>query len=50
MADRKGRKPVMIISAVCLGLSTLSFGFSVNFAMATVTRLLVGFFNGEEYV
>ena len=47
LSDRKGRKPVLITSAICMGLSTLMFGFSVNFAMAVVSRFLVGIANGE---
>jgi MFS family permease len=48
LSDRKGRKPVLIISSICLLLSTLLFGFSVNYAMAVVTRFLVGCSNGKN--
>ncbi len=46
MADQKGRKPVMIISGVGFGIFILLFGFSLNFAMAVVTRFLMGLFYG----
>lgn len=48
ISDFKGHKPVLIISAMCMGLSTLLFGFSVNFAMAVVSRFLMGFTNGIQ--
>ena len=47
ISDLKGRKPVLVISAMCMGLSSLMFGFSVNFAMAVVSRFLLGFANGS---
>lgn len=47
ISDRKGRKPVLIVSSLCMGLSTLMFGFSVNFAMAVLSRFLQGLANGE---
>ena len=46
MADCKGRKPVIIASLVGFALGALLFGFSVNFAMAFVTRFLTGLFDG----
>ena len=48
VADRKGRKPVIIASCLLLGLSSAAFGFSVHFAMAVVFRFGVGLMNGEE--
>ena len=47
LADHKGRKPVIIISGVFVALSSLSFGFSVNLAMAIISRFFMGFFNGK---
>ena len=46
IADRKGRKPVIIVSNILIAISTIAFGFSVNFAMAVAMRVLMGFFNG----
>ena len=48
VADRKGRKPVIIASCLLLGLSSAAFGFSVHFAMAVIFRFGVGLMNGEE--
>ncbi len=36
----------MIISGVLAAIASLSFGFSVNFAMAVATRFLLGLVNG----
>ena len=47
LSDWKGRKLVLIMSAICMGLSTVMFGFSVNFPMAVVSRFLLGLANGE---
>ena len=47
ISDRKGRKPVIIASNICMGLSTLMFGFSVNYSMAVAARFLMGFSNGK---
>ena len=48
VADRKGRKPVIITSCLLLGLFSAAFGFSVNFAMAVLFRLAVGLANGKQ--
>lgn len=48
MADFKGRKPVMIITTSSAAVFTLMFGFSVNYPMAIVARILTGFTNGEQ--
>ena len=48
VADRKGRKPVIITSCLLLGLFSAAFGFSVNFAMAVLFRLAVGLTNGKH--
>ena len=47
LADKVGRKPVIISSGVCTGLSMVAFGFSVNIWMAIATRFFVGFLNGK---
>ena len=47
IADSKGRKPVMIITTLSGAVFMLMFGFSVNYPMAIVTRILYGFTNGE---
>ena len=47
IADRKGRKPVIIVSVVLVGLTSAIFGFSVSYEMAIITRFLVGLTNGE---
>ena len=49
VADHKGRKPVIIASSIILGLSVCVFGFSVHFAMAILTRFLVGAANGKSH-
>ena len=46
IADSKGRKPVLIISSILLGLTSAGFGFSVTFTMAVLLRFFVGLFNG----
>ena len=46
VADIKGRKPVVIVSSILLGLAAGGFGFSVTFTMAVFLRFLVGLFNG----
>ena len=48
VADRKGRKPVIITSCLLLGLFSAAFGFSINFAMAVLFRLAVGLTNGKQ--
>ena len=47
LSDSWGRRPVLIISVILLGLSSLSFGFSVNFTMAVCMRFMVGLTNGK---
>ena len=46
MADSIGRKPVIVVFSILVGLFSASFGFSVNIAMAFFTRFFVGFFDG----
>ena len=48
LADRRGRKPIILVSSVCVAISTIAFGFSVNFAMAVVMRVLMGITSGKK--
>lgn len=48
LADKKGRKPVIIIGCLLVGLSSVAFGFSVKLYMAILFRFCVGLFNGES--
>ncbi|KAL8162043.1 hypothetical protein V2J09_013532 [Rumex salicifolius] len=46
IADRYGRKPVIIIGTITVIVFNTLFGLSVNFWMAIVTRFLLGSLNG----
>eukprot|EP00731_Ephydatia_muelleri_P025353 Em0017g436a len=46
IADYTGRKPVMVVSGVLLGIVSIGFGFSINYEMAIAFRFLVGITNG----
>ncbi|XP_038689596.1 protein ZINC INDUCED FACILITATOR-LIKE 1-like [Tripterygium wilfordii] len=46
MADRYGRKPVIIIGTLSVVILNTLFGLSLNFWMAIGTRFLLGSFNG----
>ncbi|CAN6805903.1 unnamed protein product [Brassica oleracea] len=46
MADRYGRKPVILIGTTSVVIFNTLFGLSVNFWMAIVTRFCLGSFNG----
>lgn len=46
IADRYGRKPVMIIGTATVVIFNTLFGLSVNFWMAISTRFLLGSLNG----
>ncbi|XP_024018074.1 protein ZINC INDUCED FACILITATOR-LIKE 1 [Morus notabilis] len=46
IADRFGRKPVIIIGTVTVVVFNTLFGLSVNYWMAISTRFLLGSFNG----
>ena len=46
IADSKGRKPVIVTSAILTGAASVAFGFSTTFAMAVILRFFVGFLNG----
>ncbi|KAM0004663.1 putative major facilitator superfamily, MFS transporter superfamily [Helianthus debilis subsp. tardiflorus] len=46
IADRYGRKPVIILGTSTVVIFNTIFGFSVNYWMAIITRFLLGFFNG----
>ncbi|KAK9912329.1 hypothetical protein M0R45_036197 [Rubus argutus] len=46
MADRYGRKPVIIIGTIAVVIFNTLFGLSVNYWMAITTRFLLGCLNG----
>ncbi|KAF8021793.1 hypothetical protein BT93_G2049 [Corymbia citriodora subsp. variegata] len=46
MADRYGRKPVIIMGTIAVVIFNTLFGLSVNFWMATAMRFLLGSLNG----
>ncbi|KAM6600767.1 hypothetical protein CsatA_020376 [Cannabis sativa] len=46
VADRYGRKPVIIIGTFTVVIFNTLFGLSLNFWMAIATRFLLGCFNG----
>ncbi|KAI6650462.1 Protein ZINC INDUCED FACILITATOR-LIKE 1 isoform X2 [Oopsacas minuta] len=46
LADKFGRRIVLIISGVLLAFVTLGFGFSTTVIVAIIFRFLIGFFNG----
>lgn len=46
LADRYGRKPVMVFGTATILVFNTVFGFSTNFWMALISRFLLGFFNG----
>ena len=46
IADKIGRKRVLIASGILLTIATLGYGVSVNFEMAITFRFLVGLLNG----
>ncbi|CAH9073335.1 unnamed protein product [Cuscuta epithymum] len=46
IADRYGRKPVIIFSTISVVIFNTLFGFSSNFWMAIISRFLLGSLNG----
>jgi MFS family permease len=46
VADRYGRKPVILIGTTAVVIFNTLFGLSVNFWMAIITRFLLGSLNG----
>ncbi|MFS7969986.1 putative major facilitator superfamily, MFS transporter superfamily [Helianthus anomalus] len=46
VADRYGRKPVIILGTSTVVIFNTIFGFSFNYWMAIITRFLLGFLNG----
>ncbi|KAK9067466.1 hypothetical protein SSX86_014795 [Deinandra increscens subsp. villosa] len=46
VADRYGRKPVILLGTSTVVIFNTLFGFSVNYRMAIITRFLLGFLNG----
>ena len=49
VADVKGRKPVVMLSCLLIGLCSAAFGFSIHLSMAIVFRFGVGLFNGKSW-
>ena len=47
LADRIGRRPVLIVGLAGTAIAAGMFGFAPNFWVAVVTRFLWGFFNGN---
>lgn len=50
IADKYGRKPVMIFGIVCSTICMLVFGLSTSFFMALVSRFVLGMGNGKESI
>jgi MFS family permease len=46
LADKYGRRPVLITCCLAMIVFQLMFGFSVSFGMAIASRFFLGFFNG----
>ena len=46
----KGRKPVIVTSAILTGAASVAFGFSTTFTMAVILRFFVGFLNGKTVI
>ncbi|XP_021982633.1 protein ZINC INDUCED FACILITATOR-LIKE 1 isoform X3 [Helianthus annuus] len=46
VADRYGRKPIIILGTSTVVIFNTIFGFSFNYWMAIITRFLLGFLNG----
>ncbi|KAJ8312005.1 LOW QUALITY PROTEIN: hypothetical protein KUTeg_009378 [Tegillarca granosa] len=46
LSDKKGRKPVMLLTISLNGICCLIFGFTTNWSMAVVLRFLNGLVNG----
>ncbi|KAL4572719.1 hypothetical protein LXL04_019501 [Taraxacum kok-saghyz] len=46
VADKYGRKPVILLGTSTVVIFNTLFGFSVNYWMAIATRFLLGFLNG----
>jgi len=46
LADAYKKKTILMYSGICVALSSLIFGFSVNFYMAVIFRFIGGLSNG----
>ena len=46
LSDIVGRRPVLLLGSIGMGLMTLLFGFSHNLPYMLITRSLHGFFAG----
>ena len=49
VSDKKGRKPVVVVSCLLIGIFSAAFGFSVKIYTAIIFRFLVGLFNGKPF-
>ena len=47
LSDVVGRRPMILLGAIGMGLVTFLFGFSHNLQCLLITRSLHGFFSGE---
>ena len=47
LSDKKGRRPVLLITIAGNGIFSFLFGFSTNIPLAMVLRFLSGLINGE---
>ena len=48
IADCVGRKPVLIACGLLLTVTSVMFGFSINFAMCVLARFLMGLCCGKS--
>ncbi|XP_065902788.1 uncharacterized protein [Dysidea avara] len=46
VADARSKKTILMYSGICMAFSSFFFGFSVNFYMAVIFRVLTGLSNG----
>ncbi|XP_052820367.1 uncharacterized protein LOC128246215 [Mya arenaria] len=46
LSDKKGRKPIILITVILNGVSSLAFGFTTTLWFAFVTRFISGLVNG----
>ena len=46
-SDLLGKKKVLLVAIICLSMSTLAFGFSINMYLAVTFRFLQGLSGGK---
>ena len=49
IADTWGRKPVMVIGVASIGATSVMFGLAKSFAVAILSRFLMGFMNVQIF-